>query len=77
MLLYLVFCNIQWRRTEMENLDSFSSLSFKSDLIYHCWHFTETFRCRLKVFLYFQMHMAVAKTQVSTFLNDTALNALI
>ena len=77
MLLYLVFCNIQWRRTEMENLDAFPSLSFKNDLIYHCWHFTETFRCRLKVFLYSQMHMGVAKTQVSTFLNDTALNALI
>ena len=61
----------------MKSLDAFPSLSLKSDLIYHCLHFTETFICRLKVFFYSQMHMGVAKTQVSTFLNDTALNALI
>ena len=62
----------------MKSLDSFPLLSFKSDLIYRCLHFNETFICRLKVFFFYsQMHMGVAKTQVSTFLNDTALNALI
>ena len=36
----------------MKSLDAFPLLSFKSDLIYRCLHFNETFICRLKVFFF-------------------------